>query len=98
MKITVRHETLYTYSRLVRLAPHLFRLHPRLDGALRLLDHQLHVEPEPAGGAGALCVPRALGRGARGRAAAAPPPANTMTARWQHSPMASPQTAARGPW
>jgi transglutaminase-like putative cysteine protease len=49
MKITVRHETLYTYSRPVRLAPHLFRLHPRLDGALRLLDQQLHLEPEPVG-------------------------------------------------
>src|ERR671926_822557 len=49
MKITVRHETLYAYSRPVRLTPHLFRLHPRLDGALKLLEHHLQLEPEPVG-------------------------------------------------
>jgi transglutaminase-like putative cysteine protease len=54
MKITVRHETLYTYSRPVRLGPHLLRLHPRLDGALKLLEHHLHLEPEPVGRASCL--------------------------------------------
>ena len=49
MKITVRHETLYTYSRPVRLGPHLLRLQPRLDGALKLLEHRLDLEPEPVG-------------------------------------------------
>ncbi|HEY0793386.1 MAG TPA: transglutaminase family protein [Chthoniobacterales bacterium] len=47
MRIKVKHETTFTYSQPVWLQPHVFRLSPRLDGALRLLERQFRVEPEP---------------------------------------------------
>jgi transglutaminase-like putative cysteine protease len=47
MKISVRHETTYTYNKPVWLQPHIFRMQPRLDGTLRLSSQELQIEPEP---------------------------------------------------
>lgn len=47
MKISVRHETVYTYSKPVWLQPHIVRMQPRLDGTLRLASQELQIEPEP---------------------------------------------------
>ncbi len=49
MEFWVRHETVYTYDRPVRLGPHVLRLRPRCDAAATLVHHELRVEPEPAG-------------------------------------------------
>jgi len=47
MRIAVNHSTTYTYSDVVRLQPHVFRLRPRSEGALRLLQFALRIEPSP---------------------------------------------------
>ena len=47
MRIKVKHETFFVYSQPVWLQPHIFRLSPRFDGALRLIERQFRVEPEP---------------------------------------------------
>ena len=49
MTFRVRHRTVYRYQQPVLLAPHIFRLRPRVDGAQRLLDYQLTISPGPAG-------------------------------------------------
>jgi transglutaminase-like putative cysteine protease len=46
-RMSVRHQTTYTYSKPVWLGPHVFRMLPRSDGMLRLLRQDLRVEPEP---------------------------------------------------
>ena len=48
MTITIRHRTTYTFAAPVFLEPHLVRLRPRSDGAVRLLDFALEIEPLPA--------------------------------------------------
>jgi transglutaminase-like putative cysteine protease len=48
MNLTVTHTTDYQYSTPASLGPHVFRLRPRCDGALRLLDFNLAIEPKPA--------------------------------------------------
>ena len=48
MTITIRHRTAYTFAAPVFLEPHLVRLQPRSDGAVRLLDFALEIEPPPA--------------------------------------------------
>ena len=48
MTITIRHRTSYTFAAPVCLEPHLVRLRPRSDGAVRLLDFALEIEPPPA--------------------------------------------------
>jgi transglutaminase-like putative cysteine protease len=47
MRIAVSHSTTYTYSDVVRLQPHVFRLRPRSEAALRLLQFALRIEPSP---------------------------------------------------
>lgn len=48
MTITIEHRTAYTFAAPVFLEPHLVRLRPRSDGAVRLLDFALEIEPPPA--------------------------------------------------
>ncbi len=48
MTITIRHRTAYTFTAPVFLEPHVVRLQPRADGAVRLLDFALEIEPAPA--------------------------------------------------
>lgn len=48
MNFAVTHATAYRYSTPVSLRPHVFRLRPRCDGAVRLLDYRLEIEPKPA--------------------------------------------------
>jgi transglutaminase-like putative cysteine protease len=50
----ISHTTVYTYDRPVFFEPHTFRLRPRADFALKLIDFNLSVEPTPAGLAHAL--------------------------------------------
>ena len=47
MNLVVAHTTAYGYSTPVSLRPHVFRLRPRCDPALRLLDYNLKIEPKP---------------------------------------------------
>src|ERR1700704_1010073 len=47
MNLAVTHTTAYGYATPVSLRPHVFRLRPRCDGALRLLHCKLEVEPKP---------------------------------------------------
>ncbi len=49
MRFTVHHTTTYRYTHAVRLAPHLIRLRPRVDGAVRLEEFALDIEPAPIG-------------------------------------------------
>ncbi|MEJ2566712.1 MAG: transglutaminase N-terminal domain-containing protein, partial [Gammaproteobacteria bacterium] len=49
MHFTIRHHTHYRYSRPVQLSPQRLRLHPRDDGAQRIIDHQLNITPTPLG-------------------------------------------------
>lgn len=49
MTFRVRHRTVYRYQEPVFLAPHTFRMRPRVDGAQRLLNYQLTISPAPAG-------------------------------------------------
>lgn len=49
MIFSVAHVTNYDYSRAVFLEPHAVRLLPRPDPALRVLEHVLRFDPEPAG-------------------------------------------------
>jgi transglutaminase-like putative cysteine protease len=49
MRFRVRHKTVYRYQEPVFLAPHTFRLRPRVDGAQFLVDYRLGVSPAPAG-------------------------------------------------
>ena len=46
MRFSVRHETLYRYSAPVRLASHVLRLNPRVDGAA-LVARSLTIDPTP---------------------------------------------------
>lgn len=48
MRITVRHRTSYAFDAPVYLEPHVIRLRPRADGAVRLVDFALEIDPEPA--------------------------------------------------
>ena len=48
MRITIRHRTSYAFDAPVYLEPHVIRLRPRADGAVRLVDFALAIEPEPA--------------------------------------------------
>ena len=48
MKLSIRHRTGYRFDRPVFLEPHVIRLHPRADGALRLMATTLDVDPRPA--------------------------------------------------
>jgi signal transduction histidine kinase len=47
MKFSITHSTTYTYSKPVWLAPHVFRLRPRSDGALWLSYFDIHIDPRP---------------------------------------------------
>lgn len=49
MHFTIRHHTHYRYSCPVQLSPQRLRLHPRDDGAQRIIDHQLNITPSPLG-------------------------------------------------
>ena len=49
MRIQVKHETRYRFSRPVFLEPHLIRLKPRQDAGQELESFALSVSPEPAG-------------------------------------------------
>ncbi len=49
MRFGGRHSTVYRYNVPVSLEPHVFRLKPRVDGAQRLLHHELQIDPAPAG-------------------------------------------------
>lgn len=49
MRVTIRHETRYTFSGAVFLEPHLIRLTPRHDGAQSLEQYSLRITPRPAG-------------------------------------------------
>ena len=49
MLFEISHTTVYTYDRPVFFEPHTFRLRPRADFALKLIDFNLSVEPRPAG-------------------------------------------------
>jgi len=47
VRITIRHRTSYAFDAPVYLEPHVFRLRPRADGAVRLVDFALALDPEP---------------------------------------------------
>ena len=49
MRFSIRHNTHYRYSQPVQLSPQRLRLHPRDDGAQRIIDHQLNITPAPLG-------------------------------------------------
>ncbi len=49
MTISVDHVTRYIYPKAVDLAPHLFRLRPRMTTTQWLLSYDLQISPEPAG-------------------------------------------------
>lgn len=49
MRVKIRHTSFYTYSNPVALGPHLFRFHPRVDGAQRIQRCTMHIDPQPAG-------------------------------------------------
>ena len=49
MIIAGRHSTVYRYDAPISLAPHAFRLRPRVDGAQRLLSYDLRIHPAPVG-------------------------------------------------
>jgi transglutaminase-like putative cysteine protease len=49
MLFNIRHQTVYRYSRSVRLGPQLLRFHPRDDGTQRILSHQINITPFPVG-------------------------------------------------
>ena len=48
MRITIHHRTSYVFDAPVWLEPHVVRLRPRGDGAVRLVDFALEIDPEPA--------------------------------------------------
>lgn len=48
MKLSIRHRTLYRYSRPVWLDPHWLRVRPRSDGCQRLVSQTIHFDPAPA--------------------------------------------------
>lgn len=47
MVFTIRHHTRYRYSKPVQLGPQDLRFQPRDDGAQRVIEHQLDIEPVP---------------------------------------------------
>jgi transglutaminase-like putative cysteine protease len=47
MRFAVNHRTTYRYSNAVRLQPHVFRLRPRSNGTLQLLEFALQIDPAP---------------------------------------------------
>lgn len=49
MHFKIRHHTHYRYSQPVQLSPQRLRFHPRVDGAQRVVDHQLNITPTPLG-------------------------------------------------
>lgn len=48
MLCSVQHRTIYRYTDPVQPCPHVVRLRPRADGALRELEYALRISPEPA--------------------------------------------------
>ena len=48
MKLFITHKTAYVYQTAVSLGSHVFRLQPRGDGAVRLIDFGIELEPKPA--------------------------------------------------
>lgn len=49
MLFRIHHRTCYRYSSPVRLGPQLLRFRPRDDGAQRILEYNIHINPRPAG-------------------------------------------------
>jgi transglutaminase-like putative cysteine protease len=49
MLFTIEHTTEYRFTRPVFFEPHELRYHPRTDGAQRVLNFELQIEPAPAG-------------------------------------------------
>ena len=49
MLFNIQHRTHYHYSRPVRFSPQRLRFHPRVDGAQRVINHQLTITPTPLG-------------------------------------------------
>ena len=49
MALEISHTTRYEFSEAVFLEPHVLRFEPRADGAQRLLEFSLEIEPAPAG-------------------------------------------------
>jgi transglutaminase-like putative cysteine protease len=47
MKITAKHTSRYSYSKPVYLQPHIIRLQPRCDGAVRVVRFDAEIEPKP---------------------------------------------------
>jgi transglutaminase-like putative cysteine protease len=47
MNFTVKHASLYSYSKPVSLQPHIIRLQPRCDGTVRLVRFEAEIEPNP---------------------------------------------------
>ena len=47
MRITIRHRTAYAFDAPVFLEPHVVRLRPRADGATRLVEFTLAIDPQP---------------------------------------------------
>ncbi len=47
MNITVKHISRYSYSKPVSIQPHIIRLRPRCDGAMRLVRFEAEIEPNP---------------------------------------------------
>lgn len=48
MKLEVTHTTRYAYEHPVTLRPHVFRLRPRCDGALDLIEFEFEIDPKPS--------------------------------------------------
>lgn len=49
MHYYITHTTRYTYSQPIHLTPHTIRLHPRTDGAQKLIGFNLNCQPQPCG-------------------------------------------------
>jgi transglutaminase-like putative cysteine protease len=49
MHFSIQHQTHYHYSRPVLFSPQRLRFHPRVDGAQRIVEHQLNISPMPLG-------------------------------------------------
>lgn len=49
MKISVDHTTVYRYRRAVSLAPHTFRLRPRMTNTQQLIAFDIQIQPQPVG-------------------------------------------------
>ena len=49
MRLSVTHTSTFSYDAPVYLEPHVIRLRPRSDGAQRLCQYRLSIDPQPAG-------------------------------------------------